>query len=99
LFLGHEWIQHHNPIIDWQKKTLEFERCPHSCELALEEGDQIFMLNVPEYLHARRASVAMDIAIEQNKARKTKSFEETVPEHYRDFHDVFEDSNFDALPE
>ena len=99
LFLGHEWIQHHNPVIDWQKKTLEFERCPHSCEMVLDEGDRIFMLKVPEYLHARRASVAMDIAIEQHKMRKPKTFEETVPEHYHDYRDVFEDSAFETLPE
>ena len=99
LFLGHEWIQYHNPIIDWQKKTLEFERCPHTCELALEEGDRIFMLDIPKYLHARRSSVAMDIAIEQSKAHKPRTFEEIVPTHYQDFRDVFEDSGFDTLPE
>ncbi|KAI0363021.1 hypothetical protein BV20DRAFT_912295, partial [Pilatotrama ljubarskyi] len=46
LFLGHEWIKHHNPSIDWQKKTIEFNRCPSSCQRVLDEGEHLFKLNV-----------------------------------------------------
>ncbi|KAJ2998828.1 hypothetical protein NUW54_g6994 [Trametes sanguinea] len=41
----------------------------------------------------------MDIAIEQNKSRTAKSFEDIVPEHYRDFRDVFDEATFSTLPE
>ncbi|CDO77972.1 hypothetical protein BN946_scf184861.g1 [Trametes cinnabarina] len=41
----------------------------------------------------------MDIAIEQHKSCTAKSFEDIVPEHYRDFRDVFDEATFSTLPE
>jgi hypothetical protein len=29
IFLGHDWIYEHNPHVDWQKKTIMFDRCQH----------------------------------------------------------------------
>jgi hypothetical protein len=31
VFLGYEWLQHHNPTVNWTSQTLEFDRCPSSC--------------------------------------------------------------------
>lgn len=31
LFIGHEWLRHHNPSIDWTAGTLNFDRCPKTC--------------------------------------------------------------------
>ena len=31
VFLGHNWLKHHNPEIDWKKKTIQFNQCPGSC--------------------------------------------------------------------
>ena len=31
IFLGHDWLKHHNPEIDWKGKTIQFNRCPGSC--------------------------------------------------------------------
>jgi Retroviral aspartyl protease len=31
LFLGHEWLKHHNPTIDWTKSRVDLERCPPTC--------------------------------------------------------------------
>ena len=31
LFLGHEWLKHHNPTIDWTKSQVDLERCPPTC--------------------------------------------------------------------
>jgi len=31
LFLGHEWLRHHNPSIDWQSGSLKFNCCPVQC--------------------------------------------------------------------
>ena len=45
VFLGHNWLQLHNPEIDWNQKTLTFTRCPSTCgtqnshEEKLEEGE------------------------------------------------------------
>ena len=35
LFLGHEWLSFHNPIVNWQEGTLKFGRCPKACRLSL----------------------------------------------------------------
>ena len=31
IFIGHDWLQHHNPEIDWQEKKIKFSRCPGAC--------------------------------------------------------------------
>ena len=31
IFLGHDWLKHHNPKIDWKGKTIQFNSCPGSC--------------------------------------------------------------------
>jgi len=31
IFLGLEWLKCHNPSIDWQQGTVQFDRCPHEC--------------------------------------------------------------------
>ena len=31
LILGYTWLKKHNPLIDWEKGTVKFNRCPCSC--------------------------------------------------------------------
>jgi RNase H-like domain found in reverse transcriptase/Reverse transcriptase (RNA-dependent DNA polymerase)/Integrase zinc binding domain/Chromo (CHRromatin Organisation MOdifier) domain len=31
IFLGHDWLNLHNPSIDWREGIVEFNRCPFSC--------------------------------------------------------------------
>ena len=31
IFLGHNWLLHHNPTIDWTNGEIEFNRCPGTC--------------------------------------------------------------------
>jgi hypothetical protein len=64
IFLGHDWLTHHNPNIDWRKGTVAFSRCPESCGLSedadasedpwegqgVEDGDYIFAFNAEGYL-------------------------------------------------
>src|SRR4051794_7153204 len=32
VFLGYDWLNAHNPTIDWKIQTLEFSRCPDICK-------------------------------------------------------------------
>ena len=57
LFLGHEWLDHHNPVVDWKTKTIEFTRCPKECERVLDNNERIFKLNIPSYLKARSVHI------------------------------------------
>ena len=62
LFIGYDWLEFHNPSVDWKRHTLEFNRCPSSCgtlqddedldvweDEELEEGDRIFALDIAAY--------------------------------------------------
>ena len=31
VFIGLDWLQFHNPSIDWDQSTLTFNRCPKQC--------------------------------------------------------------------
>ena len=34
IFLGYDWLEKHNPEINWKKGTINFTRCPKNCYLA-----------------------------------------------------------------
>ena len=59
IFLGHDWLRHHNPDIDWKKKIIQFNRCPGSCyqeeigedpeqeiEPGMEEGEWLLAVHI-----------------------------------------------------
>ena len=31
IFLGHKWLQYHNPDIDWRRGRIVFNDCPDEC--------------------------------------------------------------------
>ena len=33
LFIGHEWLRFHNPMIDWATSTVTLDRCPALCTM------------------------------------------------------------------
>lgn len=68
LFLGHDWLTHHNPLVDWRLGTISFNRCPTSCSIlasarddepdpwegqGVENGDTIYALDLNAYLVKR----------------------------------------------
>jgi len=32
VFLGYDWLHHHNPVVDWRKNNLDFSQCPQTCQ-------------------------------------------------------------------
>ena len=64
----------------------------------LEEGDRILAINFEDAIEIRAVHVANNLAVKANAGKKEKTFEEMVPEAYRDFTDLFEKENFDELP-
>jgi len=38
LLLGTDWLQAHNPSIDWGEKTIKFDRCPSHCHPSAVEA-------------------------------------------------------------
>ncbi len=112
IFLGHDWLARHNPIINWKSGGLTFARCQCRKPLfalpdadpndkwdeELEEGDTILAIDFTQAILIR-AHHANDLAAKANKGKEAKTFEEMVPEWCRDFADLFEKKNFDKLPE
>ena len=96
LYLGYKWLIHHNPTVDWVRKTITFENCPDTCgyklhvvidnpvdTLTLEEGDQLLMMGDEIYINY----VQMPM---QN------TFD--IPNYTKEFPNVFSEKEFQALP-
>ena len=53
IFLGHNWLKHHNLEIDWKGKTIQFNHCPGSCykeEIGTDpEDDTVTQTIVPMF--------------------------------------------------
>ena len=37
IILGTDWLQAHNPEVDWKASKLKFTRCPSTCKLSAKE--------------------------------------------------------------
>ncbi|SJK98310.1 uncharacterized protein ARMOST_01575 [Armillaria ostoyae] len=113
LYLGHDWLKRHNPVINWETGTVIFGRCrcvknpfplpdadpDDRWDEELEDGDTILAVNMEEELVIRAVHHANDLAAAANAEKPTKTFEEMVPPDYRSFRDLFSKENFDELPE
>ncbi len=67
IFLGHDWLLRHNPLINWQMGKMTFARCQcHHTPISLpdadlydkwdeelEEGDTILAISFEEAIHIR----------------------------------------------
>ncbi len=112
IFLGHDWLARHNPIINWKTGGLMFARClcrktPFTLPDAdpndkwdeeLEEGEVILAIDFTQAILIC-SHYANDLTAKANKGKKSKIFKEMVPDWCRDFNDLFDKDNFDELPE
>ncbi len=112
IFLGHDWLNQHNPIINWKTGGLTFACCQchktpfilpdtdpdDKWDEELEEGETILAIDFTEAILIC-AHHANDLAAKANAEKKSKTFKEMVPDWCRDFIDLFDKDNFDELPE
>ncbi|SJL16754.1 uncharacterized protein ARMOST_20283 [Armillaria ostoyae] len=109
IFLGHDWLVRHNPSINWTTGSVTFTRCqcagnrfilPNADpddEWELEEGETILAIDFEEAIEIRAVHKANELAAKANEGKEKKTFEQMVPEPYRDFKDLFTKENFDDL--
>ena len=45
LILGYTWLKKHNPLIDWEKGTVKFNRCPCSCLMLQDRARRLASLD------------------------------------------------------
>ena len=95
LYLGYEWLIHHNPTVDWVRKTITFENCPDTCGYklcvvignsvdtpTLEEGDQLLMMGD-------------EICINHIQMPMQNTFD--IPNYTKKFPNIFSEKEFQAL--
>ncbi len=113
IYLGHDWLKHHNPSVNWKMQSILFGQC--SCagntfslpdsdpddkwDEELEEGDTILTVQMDEELVIRSVHHANKLAAAANADKPKRTFEEMVPEDYHSFRDLFSKESFDELPE
>ena len=93
IFLGHDWLRHHNPDIDWRKKLVQFNRCPGSCyqeeigeepeqemESEIGEGERLLAVHIgTEELNMRtKTTHSTEIA---SAHKDTRTIEEILPSY------------------
>ncbi|TFK64407.1 hypothetical protein BDN72DRAFT_736596, partial [Pluteus cervinus] len=105
IFLGFNWLEKHNPSVDWTGKTLEFGRCKcndggggdiRRVGVEVTEGEHLLWVD----LALRAVQLDLEEMLDEGPGDKIEpTFEDVVPECYHEFRDVFSKENFDKLPE
>jgi len=107
IFLGYDWLKVHNPAINWKEGTIKLtcanDHLPNLIPIEDEEEhkghekeeERLFRIDVESYI---RANTSTELAIEANKPKQTRTFEEVIPEVYHSYKDIFDKENFDELP-
>ncbi|KAF8667173.1 hypothetical protein AX14_006392 [Amanita brunnescens Koide BX004] len=103
IFLGHDWLQLHNPEIDWNQKTLVFTQCPSACgaqnnyKEKLEEGEQLFMMGFdPTEVNIRSKATTSTLIAEKNQIKQ--SIDEIIPKRYLPYQQVFKNKTLNEMP-
>jgi Aspartyl protease len=91
VYLGYDWLQKHNPHIDWENGVVTFPACSERCYDQIEA-------HIGEELRAY-SNISTEIAIKHEETAKRKTFDEQVPREFREYQDLFEPSSFDELPD
>ena len=105
VFLGYEWLQHHNPSINWKTSQLVLDRCQTWCRRVirggepeeieddydeLEEGEKYLFVNLEEEAWRR---------VETKSETVKEEFKKRIPQQYWQFKEsVFDKKAFDELP-
>src|SRR5260370_12236914 len=74
VIIGHSWLTHHNPEVDWARQSVTMSRCPPECQgqsnggmpedHGLEPGDAIYAMFIPPEW-AEHYIRAMDTPLQQ----------------------------------
>ena len=87
IFLGYDWLEKHNPEIDWKKGTINFTRYSKNCYLA---GQTTLFNNWQALIHT-------DEPTEDKEPDKTGELD--LPKYIQLFTHLFNKKKFEALPQ
>lgn len=73
VFLGYDWLEFHNPILDWTRGLIEFARCPDACKLTskddvheaigLKPGEQFYALDWETYIDSKVEDLCYELFV------------------------------------
>src|SRR5258707_4605014 len=112
IIIGHSWLTHHNPEVDWAHQSVTMSQCPPECQGQSnggmveddgpEPGDAIYATFIPPESvehHIRAMDTPLQqLAQEAQKAEESQPLKDMVPAQYHNFRDVFSKEAFDRLP-
>ena len=97
LFIGYEWLKHHNPDIDWRKGYVKFAHCPPSCGYHYTNGPVSVEELVDESWEDQLFNTRT-IDVDENE-EEVETLKSQIPDYIADYIDVFNKKSFDTLPE
>src|SRR5258705_819190 len=107
VIIGHPWLLHHNLEVDWTTQKVLMTHCPTGCngqvlklELLLKPGDAVYaiLLTLEWEEHICATSTPSQRLAEEAQAQQTCPSRGAIPEHYKDFTDIFSEEAFTHLP-
>jgi len=110
LFLGYDWLQKHNPPIDWRDSSISLKNCRQWCRKIYipEEPEEAEEEDVEEEMIEDGKKVLF-VNLEEEawrkeelniRSAKIEEKEEDIPKEYEDFNDqVFNKAVFKKLPD
>src|SRR5713101_2763990 len=106
IFLGLDWLRHHNPLVNWNMGQLQFENCPKECQQSAIRSAGVDEVRIETQAHTLEQWEILEVLKEQVEGKKyfykpikTATFEEVVPKHYHKYKDVFDEKEFDERPQ
>jgi hypothetical protein len=75
LFLGYDWIRSHNPLINWQTGSIDFDRYPLKFNYKTNAHSMTPWARVV-------ANISAEIAAAKETVKEKKTWKEIVPQHY-----------------
>src|SRR5258708_7098281 len=112
IIIGHSWLTHHNPEVDWACQSVTMSRCPPECRGRSNRGvaeddrpeprDVIYTTFIPPERvehHIRATGTPLQrLAQEAQKAEVSQPLKDMVPAQYHNFRDIFSKEAFNELP-
>jgi Retroviral aspartyl protease len=92
LFLGYDWIKSHNPSINWQTGSIDFDRCPPKFNCKTNAH------SMTPWARAS-ANISAEIAAAKEMVKEKKTWKEIILQHYYQYKTVFTKDSFNTLPD
>src|SRR6266849_8984884 len=70
IFLGLDWLRHHNPLVNWNIGQLWFENCLKECQQSTVKSAGVDEVRIETQAHAQEQWEVLEVLKEQVEGRK-----------------------------